>query len=87
MKQHKWHKEPVAKIVKQPFHDEEKSGVKSTPMIQWFNGEIPPIDTLLYIHPKEWQGLGAEEIASLAIDEQLCQKVERILKEKNHGTT
>lgn len=44
--------EPVARMVKQPFHD-DKADIKSVPMVQWLKGIIPPIDTLLYTHPNE----------------------------------
>jgi len=38
----------------------------------------------LYTHPHQWQGLTAEEIASIPLDEHTVQTVEKILKEKNH---
>ena len=37
----------------------------------------------LYTHPKEWQGLTAEEIASIPLNENTVQAVENLLREKN----
>ena len=40
-------------------------------------------DIALYTHPKEWQGLTAEEIASIPLNENTVQAVENLLREKN----
>ena len=37
----------------------------------------------LYTHPKEWQGLTAEEIASIPLNEHTVQAVEDLLRSKN----
>ena len=40
-------------------------------------------DIPLYTHPKEWQGLTAEEIASIPLNEHTVQAVENLLRSKN----
>ena len=40
-------------------------------------------DIALYTHPKEWQGLTAEEIASIPLNEHTVQAVENLLRSKN----
>ena len=40
-------------------------------------------DIALYTHPKEWQGLTAEEIASIPLNENTVQAVENLLRSKN----
>ena len=87
--------EPVAKMVKQPFHD-DKAEIKSTPMVQWLKGIIPPIDTLLYTHPHQWQGLTDDEIWAMIskldiageqekMIAEFVRAIEAKLKEKNNG--
>ena len=40
-------------------------------------------DIPLYTYPKEWQGLTAEEIASIPLNEHTVQSVENLLRSKN----
>ena len=37
----------------------------------------------LYTHPQEWQGLTAEEIASIPLNEHTVQAIENLLRSKN----
>jgi hypothetical protein len=56
-----------------------------------FNAQVQAVyDALeareLYTHPHQWQGLTAEEIASIPLDKYALQTAEKILKEKNYGS-
>ena len=50
--------------------------------VKWYT-DVMPYKAKLYTHPHQWQGLTADEIASIPLDEHTVQTVEKILKEKN----
>jgi hypothetical protein len=67
--------------------------------VAWMSEEVLPLNHIikavvrrepdehytipLYTHPKEWQGLTAEEINSIPLNEHTLQAVENLLRNKN----